>query len=175
MTNGRKVPTKLLWIMLLGFVSVSCVSEGGQTTERAYANDVLVDTEWMDAHADDSSVRVLEVGGNAEAFGEGHLPAGVLSVDGPIVEPRRSPPRPDRDSGPGVGGHLPRRCRTGSDRGPVRPSKQSFGGQSLLGLEVLPTHRRPHLQRWVLAAGENFPFMADEKVTARRPRTGRGG
>ena len=27
----------------------------------------------------------------------------------------------------------------------------------------------------VLAAGENFPFVADEKVTARRPRTGRGG
>ena len=27
----------------------------------------------------------------------------------------------------------------------------------------------------VLAAGEDFPFVADEKVTARRPRTGRGG
>ena len=27
----------------------------------------------------------------------------------------------------------------------------------------------------LLAAGENFPFVADEKVTARRPRTGRGG
>ncbi len=27
----------------------------------------------------------------------------------------------------------------------------------------------------MLAAGENFPFVADEKVTARRPRTGRGG
>ena len=31
------------------------------------------------------------------------------------------------------------------------------------------------LGRGVLAAGENFPFVADEKVTARRPRTGRGG
>ena len=29
--------------------------------------------------------------------------------------------------------------------------------------------------RVLLAAGENFPFVADEKVTARRPRTGRGG
>ena len=29
--------------------------------------------------------------------------------------------------------------------------------------------------QYVLAAGENFPFVADEKVTARRPRTGRGG
>ena len=27
----------------------------------------------------------------------------------------------------------------------------------------------------LLAAGENFPFVADGKVTARRPRTGRGG
>ena len=30
-------------------------------------------------------------------------------------------------------------------------------------------------RRLLLAAGENFPFVADEKVTARRPRTGRGG
>ena len=35
---------------------------------------------------------------------------------------------------------------------------------------------RPESSRsLVLAAGENFPFVADEKVTARRPRTGRGG
>ncbi len=46
------------------------------------------------------------------------------------------------------------------------------------------TGRAPHLVHriWllgvlavVLAAGEDFPFVADEKVTARRPRTGRGG
>ena len=34
-------------------------------------------------------------------------------------------------------------------------------------------HHCPHAV--VLAAGENFPFVADGKVTARRPRTGRGG
>ena len=33
------------------------------------------------------------------------------------------------------------------------------------------TGRRAEL----LAAGENFPFVADEKVTALCPRTGRGG
>ena len=87
MTNGRAVPTRLLWIMLLGVVSASCVSESGGTTERAYANDVLVDTEWMDAHADDSSVRVLEVGGNAEAFGEGHLPRASFLSMGQLSNP----------------------------------------------------------------------------------------
>ena len=81
MTNHQPLPTKLIWIILLSAVSASCASEGGETTERAYANDVLVDTEWVEAHAEDSSVRVLEVGGNAEAFGEGHLPgASFLSM-----------------------------------------------------------------------------------------------
>ena len=41
---------------------------------------------------------------------------------------------------------------------------------------ALMMHRKADRRRYVvLAAGENFPFVADEKVTARRPRTGRGG
>ena len=74
MTNHSTVPTKLLWMMLLSAVSASCADQDGETMEQAYANDVLVDTEWMEAHTEDSSVRVVEVGGNADAFGEGHLP-----------------------------------------------------------------------------------------------------
>jgi thiosulfate/3-mercaptopyruvate sulfurtransferase len=74
MTNHRTVSTKLVWIMLLSAASASCASQDGDTTERAYANDVLVDTEWIEAHAEDYSVRVVEVGGNADAFAEGHLP-----------------------------------------------------------------------------------------------------
>ena len=74
MTDRRTLPTKLLWIMLLSAVSASCTDQDGETSVQAYAKDVLVDTEWMEAQAEDSSVRVVEVGGNAEAFGEGHLP-----------------------------------------------------------------------------------------------------
>jgi thiosulfate/3-mercaptopyruvate sulfurtransferase len=36
--------------------------------------DVLVDTDWVKAHADDSDVRLLDVSGDLEAFEEGHIP-----------------------------------------------------------------------------------------------------
>ena len=87
MTNYRTVLTRLLWIMLLSAVSASCASEGGEMTERAYANDVLVDTEWIEAHAGDSSVRVLEVGGNADNFGEGHVPGASFLSMGRLSNP----------------------------------------------------------------------------------------
>lgn len=81
MTYDRTAPTKLLGIMLLSAVAASCSSDGGESTPRSYASDVLVDTEWMETHLEDPSVRVLEVGGNANAFGEGHLPgASFLSM-----------------------------------------------------------------------------------------------
>lgn len=78
MTQARWIPAKFFSIMLLGAVFASCTTDGGETTgqtaERAYATDVLVDTEWFEAHRADPTVRVLEVGGNADAFGEGHMP-----------------------------------------------------------------------------------------------------
>ena len=87
MTYDRTIPTKLLWIMLLSALSASCASDGGETTERSYANDVLVDTDWIEAHTGDSSVRLLEVGGNAEAFGEGHLPGASFLSMGRLSNP----------------------------------------------------------------------------------------
>ena len=81
MTYHRAAPTKPLWIILLSAVVASCVSDSAETSGRSYANDVLVDTEWIETNIEDSSVRVLEVGGNADAFGEGHLPgASFLSI-----------------------------------------------------------------------------------------------
>ena len=62
MTQHRTVPTKLLWIVLSSIVSASCTSDGSDTIALAAASDVLVDTEWIEAHADDPSVRLLEVG-----------------------------------------------------------------------------------------------------------------
>ena len=83
MTYHRTLPTKLLGIMLLSCVMASCAGDSGETSERPYANDVLVDTEWIEANMEDPGVRVLEVGGNANAFGEGHLPgASFLSMGG---------------------------------------------------------------------------------------------
>ena len=78
MTYERTVHTSLLWIVLSSAVLASCNSDAGETAEVAFATDVLVDTEWIEAHAADPSLRVLEVGGNANAFGEGHLPGAVF-------------------------------------------------------------------------------------------------
>ncbi len=81
MTYHRAAPTKPLWIILLSAVVASCVSDSAETSGRSYANDVLVDTEWIEANMEDSGVRLLEVGGNADAFLEGHLPgASFLSM-----------------------------------------------------------------------------------------------
>ena len=78
MTYQRTVRTSLLWIVLSSAVLASCNSDAGETAEVAFATDVLVDTEWIEAHAADPSLRVLEVGGNANAFGEGHLPGAAF-------------------------------------------------------------------------------------------------
>ena len=78
MTYERTVRTSLLWIVLSSAVLASCNSDAGETAEVAFATDVLVDTEWIEAHAADPSLRVLEVGGNANAFGEGHLPGAAF-------------------------------------------------------------------------------------------------
>ena len=78
MTYERTVRTSLLWIVLSSAVLASCNSDAGETAEVAFATDVLVDTEWIEAHAADPSLRVLEGGGNANAFGEGHLPGAAF-------------------------------------------------------------------------------------------------
>ena len=71
---------------------------------------------------------------------------------------------------PGGSPHAPFRSRSSSEAGyfPRRSLDRLPGLLRGLGEE----RRTP---AGVLAAGENFPFVADEKVTARRPRTGRGG
>ena len=78
MTYERTVRTTLLWIVLSSAVLASCTGDVGETAEVAFATDVLVDTEWIEARMADPSLRVLEVGGNANAFGEGHLPGAAF-------------------------------------------------------------------------------------------------
>ena len=74
MTYYRTVPRKLLGIILLSTAAASCASEVPEVVQEGYAKDVLVDAEWVATHMDDASVRFLELGGNDEAFTEGHLP-----------------------------------------------------------------------------------------------------
>ncbi len=42
-----------------------------------YANDVLVDTQWVEDHLDDSSIRIVEVDENPALYAEAHIPGAI--------------------------------------------------------------------------------------------------
>jgi thiosulfate/3-mercaptopyruvate sulfurtransferase len=43
----------------------------------SYANDVLVETEWVAEHLDDDSLRIVEVDENPALYGEAHIPGAI--------------------------------------------------------------------------------------------------
>jgi thiosulfate/3-mercaptopyruvate sulfurtransferase len=78
MTHAWMGWARRLTVALLAVASASCTQQAAETGERAYAKDVLVDTDWIEAHSADPSVRVIEVGGRPEQFDEGHIPGAVF-------------------------------------------------------------------------------------------------
>src|ERR687896_625333 len=42
-----------------------------------YANDVLVDTQWVENHLNDASVRIVEVDENPALYAEAHIPGAI--------------------------------------------------------------------------------------------------
>ena len=42
-----------------------------------YAKDVLVDTQWVENHLDDSSIRIVEVDENPALYAEAHIPGAI--------------------------------------------------------------------------------------------------
>ncbi len=42
-----------------------------------YAKDVLVDTQWVENHLSDSSIRVVEVDENPALYAEAHIPGAI--------------------------------------------------------------------------------------------------
>ena len=42
-----------------------------------YAKDVLVETEWVEDHLDDDSIRIVEVDENPALYAEAHIPGGI--------------------------------------------------------------------------------------------------
>jgi thiosulfate/3-mercaptopyruvate sulfurtransferase len=43
----------------------------------SYANDVLVETDWVAAHLDDDSIRIVEVDENPALYAEAHIPGAI--------------------------------------------------------------------------------------------------
>ena len=42
-----------------------------------YANDVLVETDWLEEHLDDDSIRIVEVDENPALYAEAHIPGAI--------------------------------------------------------------------------------------------------
>src|SRR5438093_5598565 len=42
-----------------------------------YANDVLVETDWVEEHLDDPSIRIVEVDENPALYAEAHIPGAI--------------------------------------------------------------------------------------------------
>jgi thiosulfate/3-mercaptopyruvate sulfurtransferase len=49
----------------------------GGTAVADYANDVLVDTQWVENHLNDSSIRIVEVDENPALYAEAHIPGAI--------------------------------------------------------------------------------------------------
>ena len=43
----------------------------------SYANDVLVDTQWVEDHLNDDSIRIVEVDENPALYAEAHIPGAI--------------------------------------------------------------------------------------------------
>lgn len=87
MTKWRSPSRKLFMTLLAATVAAACSGAEEQGAAVGYAEDVLVDAEWVAARADDGSVRLIELGGNADAFSEGHLPGAAFLATGQLVNP----------------------------------------------------------------------------------------
>ena len=61
-------------------------------TIDGYANpELLVDTAWIQEHADDPNVRLIHAGGSADDYAAGHIPGAVfVSVGGEMTNPEDS-------------------------------------------------------------------------------------
>jgi len=83
-----RVSTRYLALTAL-LIAGACSGSGevSQSGPLAYGDDVLVDTEWLQASAADPSVRVVEVGGSPGAYGEGHIPGAVFLSMGTLSNP----------------------------------------------------------------------------------------
>ena len=110
-----------------------------------YAKDVLVDTDWVEQHLDDDSIRIVEVDENPALYAEAHIP-GAIGFDWK----KDLQDQVKRDFlGPGGlrrAVRLARDLRRPHDR-PLRRPQQLVRGLHLLVPEVLRPRQRQAGQR----------------------------
>src|SRR5688572_25436812 len=84
-------------LLLWSFVLAACATPAAATESEiapveVYTNpEVLVDTQWILDHLDDSNVRLIDVSGNADDYSAGHLPGAVyINVGDEMTNPEDS-------------------------------------------------------------------------------------
>ena len=138
-----------------------------------YAKDVLVDTQWVEDHLDDDSIRIVEVDENPALYAESHIP-GAIGFDWQ----KDLQDQVKRDFlGPGgvrQAVRLARRLERPHDRAVRRP-QQLVRGVHLLVPEVLRARRREADERPAREVDQRRagPRRSDEPSLRARPRSRR--
>lgn len=92
MMKFRNVSYLLILLLLLA----GCVAPAATTDSAAQeaapaaaapASNALVDTEWVQANLDVENVRLLDIGGDPEAYNAGHLPGALFLPLGNLTNP----------------------------------------------------------------------------------------
>ena len=109
-----------------------------------YAKDVLVDTQWLEDHLDDDSIRIVEVDENPALYADAHIPGAIDSLEA-------GPPGPGEARLPRAGGvrralRWPRHLQRPPDR-PVRGPQQLVRRLHVLVSQVLRARQRQAAQR----------------------------
>jgi len=84
-----------LWVLPLALVLAAGACGGGEeaavqdAAPVAYAKDVLVDTEWIQANAADPNVVLVELGSRSD-YDAGHLPGALLLPTNRLMNPESS-------------------------------------------------------------------------------------
>ncbi len=82
----------LLSSLILGACAIPTATaptgdSASQVIEEYAKPDILVDTEWIKENADDPTVRLIDVSGNAETYAAGHLPGAIYAGLGEFTNP----------------------------------------------------------------------------------------
>ena len=128
-----------------------------------YAKDVLVDTDWVEEHLDDDSIRIVEVDENPALYAEAHIP-GAIGFDW-----KTRPAGPGQARLPRPGGlrralRLARDLQRPHDR-PLRRSQQLVRRLHVLVPQVLRPRRRQAHQRPAREVDRRGP--PDDRPTSR--------
>ena len=133
--------------------------------------DVLVDTDWVEAHGDDDAVRLIEVDEDTAAYDKGHIEGAVgwnWTTDLHTKVGRDYVSQAELAAAAVVG-----RCRAGHDRRPVRRQQQLVRRVRVLDPEAPWFRQRQAAERRAQEVGARVASAHAGRADATRPPASR--